>query len=169
MKEKEIKMDADKGTNNENKISGKRSKRAIGSTLIGNIGEEIVAYELFLRDWMPTKNFLGGFDILATKQKEIRKIEVKTRTLERKPTEVSENLRRIFKISKNELEQSDFVICIIYPLPNWALIFKSKDIPRNKDGGGMVFAKFNGEGDKNFLEEQKYKNNLNNWDLLDKK
>ena len=153
-------MDVDVGTNNENKISGKRSKRSIGSMLIGNIGEEIVAYELFLRGWMPTKNFLGGFDILATKQKEIKKIEVKTRTLERKLTEVSENLRRTFTISKNELEQSDFVICIIYPLPNWALIVKSKDIPRNKDGKGMVFARFNGKDDKNFLEEQKYKSNL---------
>ncbi len=157
------------GKKNLIKLPKKRTKRSIGSTLVGNIGEDIVAYELFLRDWMPTRNYLGGFDILAIKQEEIIKIEVKTRTLKRKPTETEDRLRRNFTISKNELEQSDFVICIIYPLPNWALIFKSKDISRNKDGGGMVFAKFNGEGDKNFLEEQKYKNNLNNWDLLDKK
>ena len=155
------------GKKNLIKLPKKRTKRSIGSTLVGNIGEDIVAYELFLRGWMPTRNYLGGFDILAIKQEEIRKIEVKTRTLERKPTETEDRLRRIFKISKNELDRSDFIICLAYPIPNWALIVKSKDIPRAKDGKGSISVYFEGGDDNIFVEEQKYRSNLNNWELLD--
>ena len=71
-KERKICMSVNEGVNNEKK-SKKRTMRSIGSKLVGNIGEDIVAYELYLRGWMPTRNYLGGFDLLAIKQKEIRK------------------------------------------------------------------------------------------------
>ncbi len=166
-KERKICMSANEGDNNEKK-SKKRTTRSIGSKLVGNIGENIVAYELYLNGWMPTKNYLGGFDLLAIKQKEIRKIEVKTRTLERKPKEVSNNLRRIFKISKNEMDESDFIICILYPLIKRAFIVKSSDVPREKDGKGSISVHVSGKNDDIFPEEQKYWSNLDNWGLLDK-
>lgn len=159
-------MSVNEGDNDEKK-SKKRTKRSIGSKLIGNIGEDIVAYELFLRGWMPTKNYLGGYDLLAIKQKEIRKIEVKTRTIERKPKEISENLRRIFMISKNELDESDFIICILYPLIKRAFIVKSSDVPREKDGKGRINVYLSGKNDDFFPETQKYGSNLDNWGLLD--
>ncbi|GAH80630.1 unnamed protein product, partial [marine sediment metagenome] len=148
-------MSVNEEDNNEKK-NKKRTKRSIGSKLIGNIGEDIVAYELFLRGWMPTKNYLGGFDLLAIKQKEIRKIEVKTRTIERKPKEVSEKLRRIFMVSKNELDESDFIICILYPLIKRAFIVKSSDVPREKDGKGRINVYLSGKNDDIFPEAQKY-------------
>lgn len=127
-----------------------------GSKMIGDIGELTVAYELFKHGWTPNANLLDGHDILIFKNHKIRKIEVKTRSLEL-------NANKLFILSKNEMDNCDFLVCLLYPV-SWFLIISVKDIPRQASGKGRISINLD---DKGNISSNKYLSGLNNWELLE--
>lgn len=136
------------------------------SSLLGEIGERLVAYELIKRDWNVHKNLSQtGFDLYIQKGTIHRKIEVKTRDAFEASGEPKTSL--LFSASPKEMETCDAVICYARGEKNIFLIVQKNTILRlneavqQKDKGKIHASIKDGE------ISGKWKSFVNNWDVLD--
>ena len=143
------------------KMRKEKLKKENRKRLLGDIGEKIVALELMKWGFTVHKNLSDGYDILALRNGNILKIEVKMRY----PWEYKNNVlvakrRCNFKLTKNEMERCDFVIGLVYGNMNEFLIVNVKDIASSKkDGGGVIPAMLN--EDMNFSKNSNWTNSIN--------
>ena len=136
------------------------------SSLLGEIGEKLVAYELIKRGWEVHKNLSQtGFDLYIQKGTVHRKIEVKTRDGFEASGEPKTAL--LFSASPKEMETCDAVICYARCEKNIFLIVRKKTILRlnetiqQKDKGNIRVYIKDGE------VSGKWKSFMNNWDVLE--
>ena len=134
------------------------------SSLLGEIGERLVAYELIKRGWEVHKNLSQtGFDLYIQKGTVHRKIEVKTRDAFEASGEPKTPLQ--FSVSPKEMETCDAVICYARGEKNIFLIIRKKTILRLNETvqkKGQIRAHI-----KDGEVSGTWKSFMNNWDVLE--
>ncbi len=125
----------------------------------GEIGESIVAYELMKRNWDVMKHLGGqGYDLVATRDRVQRRIEVKTTDPALKTGEHRRQLTVV--LSEAERELADFLVFYIHGHETFFVIPK-KDFPP----GGSVTIFIDGSG--KITSGSAYEEFRNQWQPLD--
>ena len=125
----------------------------------GEIGESIVAYELMKRNWDVMKHLGGqGYDLVATRDRVQRRIEVKTTDPDLKTGEHKNQLTVV--LSPAECALADFLVFYIHGMATYFVIPK-KDFPSS--GSVTVFIDKNGK----IASGSAYEHCRNKWEPLD--
>ena len=133
-----------------------------GNKLLGDIGEAIIAYELFKRGFSVAMNKLSGYDILAEKISIFLKIEVKTRYYRDKAGLPKKLLK--FTITQNEMNICDVIICYIHGLNIFLIMPRNVVTKRTKSNKGLISITLR---DKKITPHSQWKQYLDNWQFLD--
>ncbi len=128
--------------------------------LRGDLGETIVAYELMKRDWAVLKNLGGhGYDLLATKPRVSRRVEVKTTDPDLRTGKTKRQLTVV--LTESEKDNADFLIFYIHRKEAVFFVIPQKDFPSS----GSVTVSIGKDGE--ISSGSAYEPFRNRWDLLD--
>jgi len=90
----------------------------------GDVGETVVAYELLKRGWDVMRNLGGhGYDLLASRARVQRRVEVKCTDPSRKTGRARNQLTVI--LSKSEQEAADFLVFYVHGFDTFFVIPRS--------------------------------------------
>lgn len=128
------------------------------SSILGDIGEKTVGYELLKRNWDVNLNLSAGYDLYIRRGDVGRRIEVKTTDPFEKSGKYEKHFR--FAVTDKEMADCDFVIIYFHGESKYFIIPK-KNIPKN----GIVA--FYRRDDGSIGEDTKYKKYENNWQILE--